>query len=109
MLVESFGYDEALYTGYRLGEPTPEGVVFHPFVGEPRLPNLDFVVSASTPPRRGVELDLFWISRDACAVTGCSSTSPRQARCSSPGTGAPLSTRRIRGSAAWRARPTGSS
>lgn len=62
MLIETFGYDQSLYTGYALGRPGPAGVEFVPFVGEPRLPNLDYVFSAKTPQRAGVEFDalLLW-------------------------------------------------
>lgn len=59
VLVETFGYDDQLYADYALGEETPGGVVLRPFVGTPRLPNLDYVVSASTPQRGGVALEGF--------------------------------------------------
>ena len=61
VLVETFGYDDDLYADYALGEHTPDGLVLRPFVGTPRLPNLDYVASASTPQRGGVALDAFFI------------------------------------------------
>lgn len=62
VLFESFGYDESLYADYVRGQETPEGIAYLPFVGTPRLPNLDFVVSANTPQRGGIEFDalLLW-------------------------------------------------
>ena len=56
-LFESFGYDEDYYSDYALGRETATGIEFLPFVGTPRLPNTDFVFSAKTPQRAGVELD----------------------------------------------------
>jgi len=47
VLVESFGYDPDLYANYYLpGERAGE---FVPYVGGPRLPNLDWVLSLTTP------------------------------------------------------------
>jgi hypothetical protein len=57
VLVESFGYDTGLYRDYFLGKPAANGVEFLPFVGVPRIPNLDYVFSATTPQRAGVEFD----------------------------------------------------
>jgi hypothetical protein len=57
VLFESFGYDTDLYQDYVLGKPGPNGMEFLPFVGTPRIPNLDYVFSATTPQRAGVELD----------------------------------------------------
>ena len=37
--------------------PTASGLEFEPFAGRPRLPNLDYVLSLTTPQRGGVELD----------------------------------------------------
>jgi hypothetical protein len=59
VFVETFGFDEALYADYRLLSEGPAGPEILPFVGTPRLPNLDFVVSGSTPRVKGVELDAF--------------------------------------------------
>ena len=63
VLVESFGYDERLYRDYVVQVPQADGSVrYDPFVGTPRLPNLDYVLSAETPTRRGLngELLLVW-------------------------------------------------
>jgi len=59
VLFETFGYDQGLYTNYFLGRPGANGLEFVPFAGQPRLPNLDYVFSATTPQRRGVEFDAF--------------------------------------------------
>lgn len=59
VLIESFGYDESLYTNYALGQETAAGMQFLPFVGGERLPNLDFVISANTPQRAGLEFHGF--------------------------------------------------
>ncbi len=55
VLIETFGYDPALYADYaiavpRAGEP---GVVDTlPFVGTPEIPNLDWIVTLNTPEYR---------------------------------------------------------
>ena len=57
VLFETFGYDTGLYQDYVLGKPGPNGIEYLPFVGVPRIPNRDFVFSATTPQRGGVEFD----------------------------------------------------
>jgi uncharacterized protein DUF5916 len=57
VLFESFGFDEALYSNYFLGREGASGLEFVPYPDGPRLPNLDYVFSATTPQRFGVELD----------------------------------------------------
>ena len=57
VLIETFGYDQTLYRDYFLGRETANGLEFTPFPDGPRLPNLDYVFSATTPQRAGVELD----------------------------------------------------
>ena len=47
VLIESFGYDSDLYTGYALQGDRPGEYL--PFVGVPRLQNLDWVLSLTTP------------------------------------------------------------
>ena len=60
LLVESFGYDETLYRDYVVAAPAPDGSTrLEPYVGTPRLPNLDYLISATTPTRRGLNADLF--------------------------------------------------
>jgi hypothetical protein len=62
LLVETFGYDRNLYADYAIGRPTATGIVFEPFTGTPRLPNLDYVLSLNSPQRVGVTFDsqLVW-------------------------------------------------
>ncbi len=57
VLFETFGYDQALYQDYYLGQPGPNGITFIKYPDGPRLPNLDYVFSATTPQRAGVEFD----------------------------------------------------
>lgn len=59
VLTETFGYDKPLYADYFLGRPGAQGIDFIPYPDGPRLPNLDFIVSAVTPQRAGVEVDAF--------------------------------------------------
>lgn len=50
VLIETFGYDPDIYTGYALEAPAPGGGLDTiPFTGTPRIPNLDWVVSFGTP------------------------------------------------------------
>ncbi|HEX8031419.1 MAG TPA: DUF5916 domain-containing protein [Vicinamibacterales bacterium] len=57
VLFETFGYDQQLYSDYYLGLDGANGLRFIKFPDGPRLPNLDYVFSATTPQRAGVELD----------------------------------------------------
>jgi hypothetical protein len=57
VLFETFGYDQALYSDYYLGRPVASGIEFIKYPDGPRLPNLDYVFSATTPQRGGVEFD----------------------------------------------------
>jgi hypothetical protein len=59
VLIETFGYDRSLYTDYFLGQETANGLQFTPYPDGPRLPNLDYILSAVTPQRGGVEFDAF--------------------------------------------------
>src|SRR5882762_3644379 len=48
--VESFGYDSALYAKYRLEVPrTGGGLDTIPFVGQPTIPNGEYIVQLGTP------------------------------------------------------------
>jgi hypothetical protein len=61
-LIESFGYDERLYTNYAIGQQGAGGLTFLPFTGNrARLPNRDFQVTFNAPQRHGVTLDGFVI------------------------------------------------
>ena len=57
VLIETFGYDDGLYADYFLGQETPAGMTFVPYRDGPRLANLDYVFSTTTPQRAGVEFD----------------------------------------------------
>jgi hypothetical protein len=57
LLIETFGYDEDLYADYALLDTSSGTPVIRPFVGTPRLPNLDGVLSFSTPQRRGLSAE----------------------------------------------------
>jgi hypothetical protein len=57
-LVETFGYDPALYADYRILNAPGDTV---PYVGTPRIPNNDWVVSVSTPAGRRVAASVFYI------------------------------------------------
>jgi hypothetical protein len=48
-LIESFAFDQAFYSDYRLLQTGPTGPTLLPFTGTPHLHNLDYVVSANTP------------------------------------------------------------
>ncbi|MGH7525651.1 MAG: DUF5916 domain-containing protein [Gemmatimonadales bacterium] len=51
LLVESFGYPFEIYTGHRVELPRVDGTGADtvPFVGRPRIPNRDYVLSLQTP------------------------------------------------------------
>jgi hypothetical protein len=54
VMIESFGFDEALYKDYALLDVAPDGSeVLLPFVGTPRLPNLDWQITLDTPRLKG--------------------------------------------------------
>jgi hypothetical protein len=59
LLIETFGYDQSLYTNYFLGRDGANGLEFTKYPDGPRLPNLDYILSAVTPQRGGVEIDAF--------------------------------------------------
>ena len=60
LMFESFGFDEQLYEDYRLGSPQADGSwAYLPFVGTPRLPNLDIEVSVNTPQYKRFSANAF--------------------------------------------------
>jgi len=59
--IESFGFDEEFYADYRLLREGPAGPEILPFVGTPRLQNLDFALSATTPRLKGISFNAFAI------------------------------------------------
>ncbi len=61
VLIETFGYDRALYADYALLKSGPNGDEILPFVGKSRLQNLDYVLSLDTPRLRGFSGSVFWI------------------------------------------------
>ncbi len=62
VLYESFGFDEELYSDYALASPRADGGVdILPFVGTPRLTNLDYVLTLNTPPRGGLSVNVLYL------------------------------------------------
>jgi hypothetical protein len=61
VLIETFGYDRALYADYALVKSGPDGDEILPFVGRSRLPNLDYVISLDTPRLGGFSGSVFWL------------------------------------------------
>jgi hypothetical protein len=62
VMIESFGFDQELYQGYALLDVTPDGrEMLRPFVGTPRLPNLDWQITLGTPRLRGFSGSVYWL------------------------------------------------
>jgi hypothetical protein len=61
VLVESFGYPADVYSGYALEMPTSAGLDTVPFTGQPRIPNLDYVLSLDTPQFSHFSANLFFL------------------------------------------------
>lgn len=63
VLVETFGYDQDLYADYALQVPGPGGVGLDtvPFRGQPRIPNLDYLVSLDSPEFAHFSASAFWL------------------------------------------------
>ncbi len=62
VMIESFGYDETLFEDYRLGHGQPDGsLVFTPYVGTPRLHNLDWQITVGTPQWKRFSADAFYL------------------------------------------------
>jgi hypothetical protein len=63
VFVESFGYDADLYSAYRLEVPGSGGVGLDtvPFVGQPTIPNLEYIVQVSTPQWRHFSASGFFL------------------------------------------------
>jgi hypothetical protein len=63
VFVESFGYDSDLFTAYRLEVPRPggNGLDTIPFVGQPTIPNLEYIVQANTPEWRHFSANGFFL------------------------------------------------
>jgi hypothetical protein len=63
VFVESFGYDADLFSTYRLEVPRAGGVGLDtiPFVGQPTIPNLEYIVQFSTPQWRHFSANGFFL------------------------------------------------
>jgi Domain of unknown function (DUF5916) len=60
LLLETFGYDERLYRDYAVARADAAGgLTYVPYVGTPRLPNRDYVVSFEVPARQGLTAEGF--------------------------------------------------
>ena len=59
-LVESFGYDPALYSRYYVELPDGSGDIV-PFTGTPRLPNHDWVLNVATPEWKRFSGSIFYL------------------------------------------------
>jgi len=57
-LVETFGYDQALYSDYRILGAAGDTL---PFVGTPRIPNVDFLLTLNTPAGRWISANVFYL------------------------------------------------
>jgi hypothetical protein len=63
VFVESFGYDAGLFSAYRLEVPGPGGVGLDTiaFVGQPTIPNLEYIVQFGTPQWRHFSANGFFL------------------------------------------------
>ena len=59
LLLETFGYPFEIYGGYRVEVPTAGGTDTLPFVGRPRIPNRDYVLSFETPEFKHFSANVF--------------------------------------------------
>ena len=57
-LVETFGFDPALYADYRILNAPGDTL---PYVGTPRIPNSDWLLSLGTPAGRRIAASVFYI------------------------------------------------
>lgn len=58
LLEENFGYDDAIYTNYRL--LAADGTLL-PFTGTPRIPNRDYVLTVGSPTFKHVQFNGFML------------------------------------------------
>ena len=62
VLVESYGFDRDAYSRYAVAAPRSDGSYdVRPFIGTPRLPNLDYVLTFTSPPRRGLSTNVLYL------------------------------------------------
>ena len=60
LMFESYGYDEQLYEDYRLGQQQADlSWIYLPFVGTPRLPNVDVELTVNTPQFKTLSANAF--------------------------------------------------
>jgi hypothetical protein len=60
LMFESYGYDEQLYDDYRLGQQQEDlSWIYLPFVGTPRLPNIDVELTVNTPQFKTLSANAF--------------------------------------------------
>ncbi len=55
---ETFGFDTALYAGYRVLSPAGDTL---PFLGVPRIPNRDYVATVATPQWSKLDFNLLYV------------------------------------------------
>ena len=60
-LIEEFGYDPALYADYALERRVGAVVDTIPFVGRPRIPNTDWVLSLDSPQFKHVGFNVLYV------------------------------------------------
>ena len=61
VLVETFGFDPELYRNYYVERRTDSAVDTLPFRGTPRLPNLDYVLSVTSPNFQHVNFSALYV------------------------------------------------
>ncbi len=62
LFIESFGYDSALYADYRLEVPAAAGGLDTiPFIGQPTIPNAEYIVQFGTPQWRHFSANGFFL------------------------------------------------
>ncbi len=61
VLVESFGFDPDLYRGYYVEHTTGTATDTVPFTGTPRIQNLDYVLSVTTPNFQHANLSVLYV------------------------------------------------
>ena len=61
VLVETFGFDPDYYGRFAVERHTTAGIDTVPFTGTPRLPNLDYLVTATTPNFKHLSANVFYL------------------------------------------------
>lgn len=60
--LETYGYDPSLYSNYYLGHISGRDTTFTPFVGQPIIPNTDYIITFSTPQFATLSASILYIS-----------------------------------------------